>query len=525
MGGWRLAADYGSFTDESMCRDTGQVSLVYLYECLPAALRPARMTARLAVIPAAYRLPAYKDRAYGVAFELPMTLAEKASGYTDLHDVLLLRHRGVVTACWLGLVAFYWLATQRLGNWWAGLLGTLLLILSPRLFADAFYNAKDAVFAAAYLIAAATAVALVRRPGAKRAAAHALACALAIDVRLMGLLVPVLTLALLALRAQRGDYAGVLGRAGRAALLYLGLLPLLVVAFWPFLWAAPLAHFAEALARMSHFDWRDTLLYRGRVLSAGSPVPWHYPLVWLGLTTPLPYLAGLALALGRLGWQLARRGWQLYNAADEWQDLLYWGLGLGPLVVVIGLHSVLYDGWRQLYFAYPPLLLLALRGWALAWRWQPSGQQLGYYWRGVLALAGVGTLASVAGQMVTLHPLQNLYFNALAGAHPERRYEYDYWGLSLRQGLGWIARHDERPTIRIITNGFFSSATLNSVLLPASGRARLQLVRETEPADYLITVSGSHQRQFIRGTPVYSLCVGAEGCLVFTIFRLVPPSS
>ncbi|RZK62474.1 MAG: hypothetical protein EOO59_02465 [Hymenobacter sp.] len=362
VGGWRLAADYGSFTDESMCRDTGQVSLVYLYEWLPPALRPARAAARLAALPASYRLPTYKDRAYGVAFELPMTLVEKTSGYTNLHDVLLLRHRCVFGVCWLGLLAFYWLAARRLGSWGAGLLGVLLLVLSPRLFADAFYNAKDAVFAAAYLVATATAVALVRRPGTRLAAAHALACALAIDVRLMGLLVPVLTLALLALRAIRGDYAGRRGRVGRATALYAGLLPLLVLAFWPFLWAAPLAHFVEAFARMSHFDWVDTRLYRGRVLPAGAATPWHYPLVWIGITTPLPYLAGLVLALARLGWQLGRRGWRLYGPAGEWQDLLYWGLGLGPLVVVIGLHSALYDGWRQLYFVYPPLLLLALRG-------------------------------------------------------------------------------------------------------------------------------------------------------------------
>jgi hypothetical protein len=54
--------------------------------------------------------------------------------------------------------------------------------------------------------------------------------------------------------------------------------------------------------------------------------------------------------------------------------------------------------------------------------------------------------------MVRLHPLENLYFNALAGTHPELRYEYDYRTLSFRQGLAWIAQHDARPRIRVRSN-------------------------------------------------------------------------
>jgi hypothetical protein len=38
----------------------------------------------------------------------------------------------------VGLVAFYWLATQRLRSWRAGLLGALLLLLSPWQLADFF---------------------------------------------------------------------------------------------------------------------------------------------------------------------------------------------------------------------------------------------------------------------------------------------------------------------------------------------------------------------------------------------------
>jgi hypothetical protein len=38
--GPRLARDYGSFGDETLCRESGQISLVYVYEFVPPAWLP-----------------------------------------------------------------------------------------------------------------------------------------------------------------------------------------------------------------------------------------------------------------------------------------------------------------------------------------------------------------------------------------------------------------------------------------------------------------------------------------------------
>lgn len=517
--GLSIGRDYGSFTDEASCRESGQVSLVYLYEVLPPAWLPARATARLAATPPRNRLLHYADRDYGVAFELPMTLAEKVSGYTSMRDILLLRHTCVFLVCLAGLGAFYWLGTQRLGSWRAGLLGALLLLLSPRQFADFFYNSKDAVFLACYLLATATMVAFVWRPSLGRAAWHALACALAIDVRIMGVLLPACTLGFVALRTVRGAYAG--QQAGRALGLFGGLLVLLVVGVWPYLWLAPWANFRVAFINMSHFRWDGAVLYRGQIVPTVRQLPWHYALVWIGITVPLLYLLGVGLSLGLLARQLGRRGWRLYATDGEWQDMLFWVLGAGPLVAVIVLHSVLYDGWRQLYFAYPPLLLLALRGLVAAWRWQPPWPGLRTGGRAALGLVVAASLAGTGSAMIRLHPLENLYFNTLAGAHPELRYDYDYWGLSLRQGLEWIARHDARPRIRVRSN-LAVTDLLNYYMLTPAEQARLVIVRDLGPADYLLTTYRYHQQPYPYGPPVFGLRVETERRRVFDIFRLPP---
>jgi len=129
--------------------------------------------------------------------------------------------------------------------------------------------------------------------------------------------------------------------------------------------------------------------------------------------------------------QLVRRGWRLYATDAAWQDLLFLGLGAVPLLAVITLHSVLYNGWWQVYFVYPMLLLVALRGLVAAWHWQ-VGPAATRYWRPALELV-VGI--AVVGRMVRLHPLENIYFNALVGPTPERSYETGYWCLNYRQGL------------------------------------------------------------------------------------------
>ncbi|TDN36269.1 hypothetical protein E4631_08455 [Hymenobacter sp. UV11] len=520
VGGLSIVRDYGSFGDEVACRESGQISLFYLYQLVPPPWRPARSVAWLAALPRNSQLAYYRDRDYGVAFELPMTLIEKASGYTQMQDVLRLRHTCVFLVCFAGLVAFYWLATQRLGSWRAGLLGALLLVLSPRQFADFFYNTKDGVFLACCLVAMATAVALVRRPRASVAVAHALACAVAIDVRVVGVVLPACTLGLLALRAMSGNYTR--QRVGRAVTLYATLLVLATVAFWPYLWAAPWARFTWVFTSMSRYHWDYPILHQGRIIPTVRLLPWSYAPVWLGITIPLLYLAGLLLSLGLLVRQLVRRSWHLYAGDGEWQDLLFWALGLGPLLAVIVLHSVLYDGWRQLYFVYPPLLLLALRGLVAAWRWQPSWLALRASWPLAMGVGMAVNLVVIGREMISLHPLECLYFNAFAGTHPELRYEYDYWNLSFRKGLEWIVQHDARPHIRVTGNNEYA-ALMNSYLLTLAEQARLTIVLDAGPADYLLTTYRFHWRPYPYGAPVYGLRVGKEGRRVFDIFRLPPP--
>lgn len=518
--GLRLVPDYGLTYDEEIQRVTGEVSLLYVFQQLPArwqqALLPPQTAALVAAKGAAVQLSTYHDRDYGVAFELPAVALEQLLRLPDARQRFLLRHYLNFVVCFAGLLAFYWLAARRYASWRVGMVAVVLLVLSPRLFADFFYNSKDAVFAMLFTLAVATAIAFLGRPGWRTAFWHALACALAIDVRSVGVLVPAATLALAGLQVLRGAYAP--RRAGAFAALYLGLLASLTVAFWPYLWEAPISNFIASLRSVSHYRWTGTLLYQGRMLPAGA-IPWHYPLVWMGLTVPLLYLGFWAVGTAGLLRRLARvRGWLAIREAD-WQDLLFLGLGLAPVAAIIVLHSALYDGWRHLYFVYPMLLLLALRGMLSAWHWRPPSRGRAY-WQPAVGVAIGSALAVIGVRMSRLHPLENLYFNALAPQPVGIYYETDYWHMGLIEGLRWIVRHDPRPHIRISAN-LLPAVAVSQLLLPAEDRQRLEPVPDPTQADYYLD-SASHPHAAPYAQPSYTRW--AEDILVFRVYKLPQPA-
>ena len=504
--GLLIFRDFGLSMDEYQQRDTGLISLKHVAQLVNPAWAAAEPTFGRFNVP----LSEYYDRDYGVAFETPVCWAERLLGLEEVREQFLFRHLCTFLVCFGGLIAVYQLAARRFRDWRLGLLAALWLLLSPRLFAESFYNDKDAVFMALFAIATNTGVRLLLRPTAGRALWHALACAITIDVRIMGVILPLATVGLLVWRAVRSQVHW--GRVAATATLYLSVLTGLVVLFWPYLWPAPLTNFLLAFEKMSTFRWGGTVLYFGK-LTAATALPWHYALVWLGITTPVLYLATGLLGTGAVAGQLVRNHWRLWRTEQELQDVLFLALFVGPLLAVIVLRSVLYDGWRQLYFIYPAFLLLALRGWQLAAGWRPRWAGWPRAWYGLTALSLLITLA----QMVRDHPLQNVYFNLLAGPDVPTRFEMDYWGLGYRQDLEYIAEHDMRPTIKIFSPPP-TPADFNRKLLPMYQRDRLMFVDKPEDADYFITNYRWHPEPYPFPHEVYQLRV--DGRRIHSVFRL-----
>lgn len=510
LGAW-LVADYGVSWDEPVDHLNGLVSLKHV-----ATLVAPEWAARQPLLQQVPPLAGYVDNDHGVLFELPLALLHTLLP-NDLPTYYLWRHMATFLVCVGGIWALYRLALLRFQNQYAALFTALLLVLSPRMFAESFYNAKDLVFLAAFTLGMYTLARLLARPTLGRALVHGLATAAALDIRILGSMLVPFTLTLLALEAALPTHQGLSrARLGAVGAAYLLSTVGAGIAGWPYLWAAPLDNFLQAFEAMRQFRWQGKVLYLGEYESAQT-LPWHYAPVWLLVTTPFAYTLGALGGLLLHTRQLFRQPRAVLGTYAGRLDLLFCGWLLGPLMLVIGLHSVLYDGWRHLYFVYPALLLLAMGGGWRLWQW---GQQTAQRQRVALTVAGLVALemAVTAVRMGRMHPQQQVYFSFLPTHKIEQWFERDYWGLSYRQGLEYLARTYPQGPI-LVDPQHLAPFENNRALLPAADRQRF-VFSETAPGRFLILDYRSQAGTVVTPTGWEVYRVTADGLPILAICQV-----
>lgn len=458
------------------------------------------------------------ERYYGSAFDLGLVTLEHVLRLADSRSVYLMRHLATFSVFYLGTLAFYWLLHRQFRDWRLALLGAVFLVLSPRLFADAFYNPKDLPFLALVQIALVSMILFLDNMSWQRALLHGLACALCIDIRIFGLILPVITVVLAVPRLRELPSTGQRTRANRANLgICLCAIAFGTYAFWPFLWTHPVTNFLKALRTLGRVPWSGTILYLGQVVPAGK-LPWHYLFVWIVITTPLLYLILFAAGLIHCLSKALTHPWRWL--VEDALEVAFLVTLAAPLAAVVILRLNVYDGWRHLYFTYPPLLYFSILGLSIVTSWLSRLGRVAVPARVLAALAVVLCLLQVSWTMICYHPLQNIYFNRLAGRNLteiRRRFEMDYWGLSQRKALERLLEIDPSPTIRIA-----SATSISAAILPPALRNRLEFTKP-ESATYFISFFRWHPEDYAQEDEVDSIRIdGAKICVIQRTPRLVP---
>ena len=91
---------------------------------------------------------------YGVAFELPLVLLEKLFEINSIENVYLFRHFLIFLTTVIGHIVFFLLLKKQFNSIYFSLFGSFILIISPRFFAESFYNSKDIIFMHSFIICA-----------------------------------------------------------------------------------------------------------------------------------------------------------------------------------------------------------------------------------------------------------------------------------------------------------------------------------------------------------------------------------
>ena len=172
------------------------------------------------------------------------------------------------------------------------------------------------------------------------------------------------------------------------------------------------------------------MLFNGDYIYSNR-LPMSYLPVWILITTPL-----ITLLLFIYGYIFSFR--RLYNRTlhikdnvpfnDFWRgknekkDLIVFFMFNSIFIYIILSSTVLYTGWRHLYFLHSFMIYLGCVGLSL----------LNINFKNIkIIFITIGILILFTFyEIVKYHPFQSLYFNQLIQKTKKKDFEVDYWGLA-----------------------------------------------------------------------------------------------
>lgn len=473
LTGYLLHKDFGITSDEPWLRELGLITMNYVGEVLNIQSFKTEIDSTLPV------LKNYSDGDHGAIFEIFSIVLEKIIGIEQERDIYIFKHFLVFVVFCFGVYAMYLMATRRYNSWRIGLLTATLLILSPRFFAESFYNSKDIIFMVLFAMSMNTMISFLKENTFKSASLHAITTAAAFDMRIAGIAFPILTAFFITVQLVRNP------RDKKSLLIntcsYFMLLMILIPLMWPWLWIDLPGNLKQAFINMAYFQrlivW---VLYRGHYYVT-SGLPWHYIPTYIAITTPIVYLVFFIIGSAKIISQIIRCKLKLWETDQQLQDLVFFGLFFGPVILVIILKSVLYNGWRHLYFVYPAFLMIAVRGFVYIYSFSIRKNITKKIAISVLTFSIITT----TNWMVKNHPLNNTYFNILAGKNWKNSFHVDYWGLSTYLALKYILSKDKREEI-LIKPLQCINIHVSMILLTAKERSRIKLVFDNTLSDYML---------------------------------------
>ena len=449
--------DYLVTPDEPLHRINGFISLKYIFELF---IPNSSLLLELGNIP---DLNNDWRKTYGVLFDLPLSSIEILFNL-NIQDAFLLRHFLTFLIFFISTIYFFYLLKIHLKtNNFLSLLGVLILISTPRIFSNSFYNGKDILFLSLIIIATFYCLNLLKNFNKKNLFLACLFCAFASNIRIMGIYLPVLTFIFYVFLPDDQKFKK---NINFFLYFFLGYFLILYIT-WPFLWLNPLENFFLILKESASYPihWDFEILYLGNYLNPEN-LPWHYFFVWFLSTTPIIFvfiiLFGILIFLKKYFNFFLKitfdKNLKLWKTSDQMTLLFIFLCFFIPIFFVITLNSTLYNGWRHLYFVYPFLIYLAIYG--LNVISDIFNNNLKNFF---ITLVVIQIISNIYFIFKT-HPVQNIYFHFVSKPYIENNLPIDYWGLGNKKTIDFLL--SQRINFSVANSSFTPLNNLKYSLKP-----------------------------------------------------------
>lgn len=442
------------------------------------------------------------DVIHGPFFEMFLLLVcNYGFQVSEPNEIIETRHFLVSLTFLLGNICLYILTLHYFRDWRLGLLGNILLICNPRIFAHSFYNSVDIPFLCFYIFNLYSFSLLLKKNSSAITIIHAMLSAMLIDIRLVGAIIPCITILFLLFEIIFNSRSSkVRWSIIRTAILYLLFLVVFTIIFWPYLWQNPIEGIWTAITTTTKINWDGKVLFCGQFLNATN-LPRTYLPVWMIISIPIGFLSlffmGCATSSFILfaGIRTTIRSRSPFNTLricykKHRYRLLPITVFFAPFILVIISKPIIYDSWRHLFFLYPPMCLVMLYGvrdfigFINHKCTIKHAKAVRYVFILLISISIINTIMF----MIDSHPFQQVFFNRIAGRDLKEistQFELDYWGLSYRKGLEYLLNHDSHSIIVVYDTNL--PIRTNAMILPTEQRKRLRFDKNLKNCKYFIT--------------------------------------
>ena len=490
LTGVLIFKDYGISTDEDFQRLVGFYWLNYIANFFPGSNFLLDVQNKIKLI-GDLTLSVESGETfkyYGIIYDLPLAFIETVFNITDPKNFFYLRHFFNFFLFWISSIFFYKILIIRFKNWSLAIFGVFFYVLSPRIFAESFYNNKDLILLSLFSISFYYVLIFFKKENKLNSIKLGFISAVCTCSRVLGILLIITCLLIYIF-----DLISLFKERIKSYNKYIVLVfsySIFLIIIWPYLWENPFKNFYNTIKIFSNYLHIMQVLYNGDYYYSNN-LPWHYSIVWPAITTPILYIFFFILGFFFFIKRFLSRFVKIDNSNKRYShlwvgyrekfDVFLFFLLIIFYFLIIKLNATLYDGWRQLYFIFPIIIYYVIY----------AIQIFYYYLKGKKYIVNyllTAYLTFLIYILYTMHPMQMVYFNFLAKNNVSINYQVDYWGLSSIQAIRKILNYENNKSKVRIANASYVSLWRSLVLLDKDDKNRIEFVgQDYKNADYIFT--------------------------------------
>jgi hypothetical protein len=389
---------------------------------------------------------------YGIIFDLPTAFIEILFNINNSKTYFEIRHFFNFFIFFISSIFFFKILFKRF-NFYLGIFGLFIYILTPRIFGDSFFNNKDILFLSLLTISISFLFNYFEKANFKNLFFFCFFCALATSTRIMGIYLPILFIFFNFIEyiSNKSNFKSFIKLTLKIIFLYV----LILYLHYPYMWELNIFEFADWFSKF-FYSMNLKLLFNGHYYFMNY-LPRSYLPTWIFISTPLfitiLFIAGSFLGLKRLLNRLTNIKDEKPVACDVWKsrnekkDIFILISFYSFFIYAIFFNVAMLSGWRHFYFLHIYWVYISIFGLFNLIIYLKS--RVNFKFKNLLLLISAIFLIF---ENVKFHPYQSLYFNNILSEKIVKKFQVDTPSLSRADALKTILFDSKNKKKIVVAN-------------------------------------------------------------------------